>query len=1308
MSVNMNRQSALTHSLLQTSTADILMIQELWIGTVQIGRSDSDPLGQAITGATNNNMWECFLPSFTDPSSVRVAAYVKTDFARTFAITNVLSHPISSPESMILDISFDQELLRIVNVYHRTPADRDGHNLLHILSSTLDPLIPTLLLGDFNTHSHLWSFPYSTISPWAAELVDWFDDQGLELLHPPHTATWRSHQDRIQPSVLDLALINKAAAISGQISPISISFVDSVSSDHAALSLFWYPAEAIAIAPPPELTGYQVDPDFFEEWSKFFVALLPEPTPLTSIESLRAASVSLHEDIDAASASVLKRCKYPDPRGVHWWNRDCNVALTAVYSQNLHGPACKTAIRTLRNVIAQSKRQWAHDFLHHTTSENLWEATAWRKGRSIKCIPPLLTSHGALSHNPVLMSAALQQRFFVTDRPQVAPLQPDDPPPLPPRDFTPITEEEITAAIAPTSNKSTPGSSGIGYALLKWAFQARPDRFVTIFNASISLGYHPWKDALVVIVPKPHKPNYSLPKAYRPISLLECCGKLLEKIIARRILSDAHTYDILPNSQFGSRDYHCATDAALCLVHHAQAAVKCHFVASVILFDISGFFNNINIERITQIFRNLGFTPSLCTWVQSFLSDRQVRLSFNGFKSDPIALDHGSPQGSPLSPILSALFTSPLLKLINSTWKRRGLNMYVDDGAIFSCGVTHIHSANLAREGFSEITRWLAQNGLKADPEKSEFISFAPNLSQDCIGGTVTDIRLSDTFGDYGVRRSDVVRYLGIFIHHKFQWKHHVTIMANHARSTICALSILGNSVRGLDFANWRRVFHSLILPILTYGFPLYSSQSRIKGILDILQIAQNDAVRKISGCFKTTPIIPLHFLIAIPPIKHTIKKLTSQFKIRVANLPPTHLLRTITTFNPAADWHLSTNPETALTRLLPLHAPFFTFPSHPSQSKWVHPQVRDKTVLINPETKEYTRSLIQLPTHNSYSIFIRVLTTPSPPFAAGFIVRKGGSIVHNGTSLAPTRIGALLQALLQGLTYASFSNEIQIFLPDRSLSESLFNTSKHPFLFLSCALIDQMILFLSAHPLHYITFHRYSVKWAGLPGKTVFQDLTEKAQQAIFPLPPHLLLRPKDILIRDLQEEYIQTIRAGHIWQLITLPDGRPPPFTLGALSRKDRRTFTSALQLASRHAFHKWYSDHFRRNAGDNNICPCSDPDLTPPSPSGSLRSDTSGYNRLMAEYLAAHSPPPSPCDNLPCHQCQQPRLRRQTFHNSIPHVLFVCPLLTSPCRHIFGPQPSEEFIFGTFEGGAQLGAFQRATNRLLRPLPPRPDPP
>jgi len=75
-------------------------------------------------------MWECFLPSFTDPKEVRVAAYVKYDLARTFSVFNNLSHPLSSLNSMVLDILFEDEFLCILNFYHHIPVKHRQHNLL--------------------------------------------------------------------------------------------------------------------------------------------------------------------------------------------------------------------------------------------------------------------------------------------------------------------------------------------------------------------------------------------------------------------------------------------------------------------------------------------------------------------------------------------------------------------------------------------------------------------------------------------------------------------------------------------------------------------------------------------------------------------------------------------------------------------------------------------------------------------------------------------------------------------------------------------------------------------------------------------------------------------------------------------------------------------------------------------------------------------------------------------------------------------------------------------------------------------------
>jgi len=550
-----------------------------------------------------------------------------------------------------------------------------------------------------------------------------------------------------------------------------------------------------------------------------------------------------------------------------------------------------------------------------------------------------------------------------------------------------------------------------------------------------------------------------------------------------------------------------------------------------------------------------------------------------------------------------------------------------------------------------------------------------------------------------------------------------MTIMANQARSTVRALSILGNSIRGLDYANWHRVFHSLVLPVLTYSFPLYSTQPCIKGLLDILQVAQNDAIRKMSGAFKTTPIVPLHYLMAIPPIPLTISKLTSVFCLRIQRLPPSTLIRTLTTYNPAANWLLSLNPSTCLSRLLPDSSPPFFYPLPTYESFWTHPQVRDNTVIaLSRESKKATKSLIKQPPYDTFHLFVRILTVPSPPFAASFLLFKGQTLVHHGAARDADRLCALLMALCNGLTYASLSNHIQIFLLDLSLSPYLFRLHKHPLLNLSHAFHSALSTFLSADPLHHVDLFRYSIKWSGLPGTAMIDTLSEEQQSIIFPLPPPSLLNPKAQLLRLMQDQYDLLRRDSRIWQSIIRPDGKPPPFIQGAISRKDRRMFSSAVQLAFDHAFTITYSDIFRANAGDNPLCPehgTPHPSL-PPSPT----TEQARFDRLMAQLhdpwafrppSLSPSPPssraslPHPQRPSPSRRSRTPRLSPGVCHrNTTQHVLFECSPLSSPRHRFLGRCPFDAYVFGTFDGGVSLGDFQRATNRLLCPLPPRPDPP
>ena len=56
--------------------------------------------------------------------------------------------------------------------------------------------------------------------------------------------------------------------------------------------------------------------------------------------------------------------------------------------------------------------------------------------------------------------------------------------------------------------------------------------------------------------------------------------------------------------------------------------------------------------------------------------------------------------------------------------------------------------------------------------------------------------------GELLIPCSQMVRYLRVYLSANLSWDAHIKVMCSHACSTVCALHILGNSIRSLDFAN--------------------------------------------------------------------------------------------------------------------------------------------------------------------------------------------------------------------------------------------------------------------------------------------------------------------------------------------------------------------------------------------------------------------------------------------------------------------------------------------------------------------------
>ena len=1146
-----------------------------------------------------------------------------------------------------------------------TADSRMSSDFRHIVTSSApSPHLPHIIAGDLNTHSSIWSPPHATISPWAQSVDHWIVEHDFQLVSETDNPTWRSHSDPRLSSVIDVILLNTPAVVSDQFSSSHSSFAESYGSDHSALSISWTPLATVPTYKPTPLPGFKIDDSLRDTWLRDFTATCLLAPIVFDAESTSHGALSLERDILDVSAALFPQRTTADPRGARWWNADCTAAIS------IYKAACalghrRRAITGLRSTLIQAKRSWSQSFLSSSDPQALWKATRWRHGRRTSTLPTLSVPGSADDPDPEPHHQAgiLHAKFFSL-APTLVPLsQPDDPHPLPIRDLHDITEDEVNTALAGTSNSSAPGVSGIGYKLLKWAFSAYPSRFVDLFNGCLTFGIHPWHTAKVVPVPKPHKPDYGVATAYRPISLLECCGKLLEKIVASRVLHDASLHPILPSHQFGSRSHHCAVDATLAVVHTAQLAIKQKLACSLLLFDIQGFFDNIHVERLCHLFAIFGFPPSLCDWLRSFLSDRQVRIQVNTFLSDAVPLSHGIPQGSPISPILSAIYTAPLLFSLQQT-VGRDVYMYVDDGAIITTGRTRRHAAALAAQGLEHVTGWLARNGLRIAPEKTEFMSFVPpHWSTDLFGQPFTSLDLRTPHSEFSVPVSHTVRYLGIFLDDRLSWSHHISTLATRTRSTVLTLGVLGNSIRGISYGDWRRVFHSIIIPTLTYGAALWFSGSGQKGLVGPLQVAQNDAIRKMCGVFRTTPTAPLHHVANILPITYRLRAARDQFLARMRSLPPSHILLSLPP-------HIITCRDpipTSLTSVLPATCTYVPNAA-PWARLWSHP--RCITLKDPPEVP-----FRLLP--DRLSIFIYPLFLADHPSAC-FLIYRGSDLISTRSCTEPTLLLSLFTSLtLAAGLCASFERlPTYFYIPSSLASLPLFSLRKHSHIRLSTSLTDSLTTLLDedAHVIrfssfiamkpkkrpHDLTGRPFSPSWPGVDLPT----LTRFSRSPPGPRPA-LPSTPAVAAFNSWAADYAVTSRSP-AWKAC-LPSQGPSftiPFLEGVLPLATRRLLCTCMQLLFDHAFTASYSDRFRPSAGDNTDCPC-------------------GRSYITRDGMS-----------LP-------------FRNTLHHGLFHCHD-RDDARDAHLPFTSLDAIFTSARGGAALCKYIHASQAFLRPPPPRPDPP
>ena len=112
--------------------------------------------------------------------------------------------------------------------------------------------------------------------------------------------------------------------------------------------------------------------------------------------------------------------------------------------------------------------------------------------------------------------------------------------------------EWVHGALSGTRNNSAAGPDGVGYRLIKAVPDTRlSNELLGEVVAALRGGYIPdrWRDMWVVLIPKPGR-DLMQSKNWRPLNLINCIGKLGEKVVADRVQEEGSS--ILHHQQYGS------------------------------------------------------------------------------------------------------------------------------------------------------------------------------------------------------------------------------------------------------------------------------------------------------------------------------------------------------------------------------------------------------------------------------------------------------------------------------------------------------------------------------------------------------------------------------------------------------------------------------------------------------------------------------------------------------------------------------------------------------------------------------------
>ena len=397
------------------------------------------------------------------------------------------------------------------NVYNAPTGSVGAGNAIANVTN-IRPSTRAVILGDFNLRHREWDPSIDHTLPLGTQLADRIDANNLSLTNPLGIPT------HSRGGVLDLVLSNLEGTQT--IIPRDLHST----SDHKTLWTI-IPASAIPTPSSGRLRLKAIDSEKFISLLQNFKRPASEDVEVEAQLLVQALSSALQ-----GSTPRTKELAVITP----WWTNECQSAARTYRRARRMGPSKYEQAALRRTVRAAKREYWRKQVETAATLPEVYKIAKWGQqpsyhSPSLKGPERPVTT--PLAKAQLFRTILLSRHIELDDIPEHTPTVPQRKSPWPA-----ISADEAYNA-ACRAKSTTPGIDEIPVAVIKLAWPTIGEQITALYQQCTALGIHPkvFKQVEMIILLNSGPRDRTLPKFYRPIALLSCLGKGLERLIVQRM-----------------------------------------------------------------------------------------------------------------------------------------------------------------------------------------------------------------------------------------------------------------------------------------------------------------------------------------------------------------------------------------------------------------------------------------------------------------------------------------------------------------------------------------------------------------------------------------------------------------------------------------------------------------------------------------------------------------------------------------------------------------------------------------------------